>query len=483
MLAASLALHALMTSSVSAPPLPREFRAAWIASVANIDWPSKPGLSESEQQSEMTRILDQVDRMNMNAIIFQIRPTADAFYRSKLEPWSWFLSGEQGKGPSYDPLEFTIREAHARGIEVHVWFNPYRAFHNTQQGPATDSHVSKTHPQYVYRYGSFLWMDPGVKFVQDRSFAVMMDVLERYDIDGMHIDDYFYPYPVRENGRVVPFPDDKTYAAYRRRGGQLSLSDWRRKNVDDFVERLYDGIKDRKPWVKFGVSPFGIYRPGIPRGITAGVDQYEDLAADALKWWENGWLDYLAPQLYWPIEQRPQSFPVLLEWWKSTNKKNRHLWPGLFTSRLGDANTTYNPEQIVRQIRMTRDPEVNGHIHFSMKSFMLDWQGINDALEDNVYQQRALVPATPWLDARNPSTPSVSLNGTTLTFGRPENADVRFWAVQAQFADGWRLIEVTKAEAKAVDLGGKLQGASHVAVAAVDRVGNASTQRVFEVVR
>lgn len=481
MLAASLAFGALGAAAVTPPALPREFRAAWVATVDNIDWPSKPGLPADQQQQEMIRILDTVDRMNMNAIIFQIRPSADSLYRSKIEPWSWFLTGGSAKAPNpdYDPLEFTIREAHKRGIEVHVWFNPYRAWHFKQQGEMDASHISKTHPQFVYRYGNFMWMDPGVKFIQDRSFAVFMDVLQRYDVDGMHIDDYFYPYPVRENGRVVPFPDQGTYQAYRRRGGKLSLSDWRRKNVDDFVKRLHQGIRQRKPWVRFGISPFGIYRPGIPKGITAGVDQYEDLAADALKWWREGWCDYFAPQLYWPIEQKPQSFPVLLEWWKSQNVKNRHLWPGLFTSRLGDANTTYNPSQIERQIRMTRDPEVNGHIHFSMKSFLQDWQGINAAIMDDTYAEKALPPATPWLDSRAPAAPQVSRQGTQLVFGAPENRDVRFWAVQAQFGSKWRLLEVTKAEAKTVDLGKKLEGASAVAVAAIDRVGNASPQRVL----
>ena len=318
-------------------------------------------------------------------------------------------------------------------------------------------------------------MDPGAKLVQDRSFEVFMDVVDRYDVDGIHIDDYFYPYPVRESGKVVPFPDSKTYAAYKQAGGVLSLSNWRRKNVDDFIERVYKGLKQRKAWVKFGISPFGIYRPGIPQGITAGVDQYEDLSADALKWWQEGWLDYFTPQLYWPIEQTAQSFPVLLEYWKSTNAKKRHLWPGLFTSRLGDNAPNWDAKQVVRQLQLTDEPAVNGAVHFSMKALMNDWKGIDQALLDGPYRDRKLVPASPWLGNKVPPTPSAKKEGNIIILEKPGTADARFFAIQQEVRGSWRLVKVVEAVGQSVVL--KDSGA--VAISLIDRVGNASAPRVL----
>ena len=477
MLATTLAMT--MLSQSPPPALPREFRAAWVATVDNIDWPSKPGLSSDEQKREMLRILETASRLHLNAIIFQIRPSADALYRSKIEPWSWYLSGVAGKGPDYDPLSFTIAEAHKRGIELHVWFNPYRAVHPVQKGAPSADHISQTHPDSVHKYGGYMWMDPGVKYIQDRSFAVFMDVVKRYDVDGIHIDDYFYPYPIREAGQVVPFPDAKTYAAYQGRGGTLTLSNWRRKNVDDFIHRVYVGLKKEKSWVKFGISPFGIYRPGVPKGITAGVDQYEDLSADALRWWEEGWCDYFSPQLYWPIEQTPQSFPVLLDYWKSTNKHKRHLWPGLFTSRLGDKANYWNPEQVVRQLKLTKDSKVRGAVHFSMKAFLNNWQDLNEALVAGPYKERALVPASPWLDAGIPKMPKATRSGTKVTLEKPRGADARFFAFQGEIGGIWKVLRVVDASEQVVDLGPGAANATSISVSLIDRAGNSSTPTVL----
>ncbi|MCC7101810.1 MAG: family 10 glycosylhydrolase [Fimbriimonadaceae bacterium] len=471
----STILATTLMAQATPPPVEREFRAAWVATVDNIDWPTKPGLSSDQQKLEMVRILERAQKLNMNAIIFQIRPSADALYRSKLEPWSHYLSGQAGKGPDYDPLAFAIKEAHQRGLELHVWFNPYRAFHPAQKSSIPADHIANTHKDIVYSYGGYRWMDPGAKLVQDRSFEVFMDVVDRYDVDGIHIDDYFYPYPVRESGKVVPFPDSKTYAAYKQAGGVLSLSNWRRKNVDDFIERVYKGLKQRKAWVKFGISPFGIYRPGIPQGITAGVDQYEDLSADALKWWQEGWLDYFTPQLYWPIEQTAQSFPVLLEYWKSTNAKKRHLWPGLFTSRLGDNAPNWDAKQVVRQLQLTDEPAVNGAVHFSMKALMNDWKGIDQALLDGPYKDRKLVPASPWLGNKVPPTPSAKKEGNIIILEKPGTADARFFAIQQEVRGSWRLVKVVEAVGQSVVL--KDSGA--VAISLIDRVGNASAPRVL----
>jgi uncharacterized lipoprotein YddW (UPF0748 family) len=461
-------LSALLLSVVSQPnpEIPRDFRAAWVATVDNIDWPTKPGLSTATQQAEMIGILNTIQKLNMNAIIFQIRPHGDSMYKSKIEPWSWYLTGESGIAPNppYDPLQFTIDEARKRNIEVHVWFNPYRANHGAQKGPMTKSHISKTNPSSVYKYGNFEWMDPGDPLVQKRSYDVFMDVLKRYDIDGIHIDDYFYPYPVKD----TPFPDDRTYNAFKAKGGKLSKSDWRRKNVDDFVEKVYKGIKKEKPWVKFGISPFGIYRPGIPAGIKAGVDQYEDLSADALKWYQKGWCDYFTPQLYWPIEQTAQSFPVLLDWWKSQNKMNRHFWPGLYTGRL---NEGWETSQVTRQLDMIQDRGLDGGVHFSMKSFTNNYKGINQALLAGPYQEKAIVPASPWLDGKAPAMPNVKKTDDPRVFRLEGGAlDVHQHVILTEDKGKFKITGVYEGH---MDLK-MTTGSERMVIYAIDRVGNAS---------
>ena len=336
----------------SPPELAREFRAVWVATVGNIDWPSRRGLPAEVQQAELLAILDRAATIGLNAVVFQVRPGADALYPSSLEPWSEYLTGTMGVAPDpyYDPLEFAIREAHLRGMELHAWFNPYRARHPSARSPIASSHISRTHPDLVERYGTHLWMDPGEPEVQDRSVAVILDVVRRYDIDGVHIDDYFYPYQERTpRGRLIPFPDDASFARYRAAGGPLQRNDWRRDNVDRLVERLYREIKQTKRWVKFGISPFGIWRPGYPAQIT-GLDAYETLYADARKWLANGWLDYFSPQLYWRIGQEAQSYPVLLDWWASQNSLDRHIWPGNYVDRVGSGGVGWPAEEIVAQI-------------------------------------------------------------------------------------------------------------------------------------
>ncbi|MGH7670612.1 MAG: glycoside hydrolase family 10 protein, partial [Gemmatimonadaceae bacterium] len=313
-------------AAVVAPPVMREFRGVWVATVDNIDWPSEPGLSTTEQKAELTAILDRAAALHLNAVIFQVRPSADALYESKLEPWSAFLTGRMGRPPAplWDPLAFAVREAHARGLELHAWFNPFRARYPGDDGPAASSHVSRRLPGLVHQYGRYEWMDPGSAETRAMAIRVILDVVKRYDVDGVHIDDTFYPYPVSRGGRDVPFPDDATYRAYRKRGGTLSHDDWRRHSVDLFVEQLYHAVKQVKPWVKVGISPFGIWRPGNPPSVK-GLDAYASIFADSRLWLANGWVDYLAPQLYWPIEPKQQSFPALLKWWAAQNTAGRIL--------------------------------------------------------------------------------------------------------------------------------------------------------------
>lgn len=373
---------------------PREFRAAWVATVANINWPSEPGLSVHQQKAEATELLDLLEENNFNAVIFQVRPQADALYKSDLEPWSYYLTGEQGKAPSpsYDPLEFWIREAHKRKLELHVWLNPYRA-HHVAGGPVSEHSVVNTLPELVVELESgYYWFDPSLEATRTHSKSVVMDIVTRYDIDGVHFDDYFYPYPSYHNGK--DFPDQRSWTAYREAGGTLSRGDWRRNAVNTFIQDVYTSVKDLKPHVKFGISPFGIWRPGYPESV-AGFDQYDVLYADARKWLNEGWVDYFTPQLYWPVNQIPQSFPVLLKWWSDENDKNRHLWPGMSIGRLqGDQQK----DEVLNQIMISRaiTDQSPGTVHWSIQPLVND-STLRHTLRNTVYSEEALVPPSPWL--------------------------------------------------------------------------------------
>ncbi len=402
--------------SAVAPPLAREFRGVWVASVANIDWPSKRTLSTAEQQAELIALLDRAAALKLNAVLFQIRPAADALYASKIEPWSEYLTGAQGRAPVpfWDPLAFAITEAHARNLELHAWFNPYRARHTDAKSPLSRTHIARTHPSLVKPYAGYLWMDPGEPAVRARTMRVVLDVVKRYDVDGVHIDDYFYPYPENDRrGRAIVFPDDRSWKRYVREGGTLGRADWRRRNVDLLVQALDEGVHKSKPWVRFGISPFGIWRPGYPTQVR-GLDAYEKLYADARKWLREGWVDYFTPQLYWPTTKREQAYPALLDWWVGENVMGRHLWPGNFTSRAGGVGSgAFSVGELVEQIRVTRlQNGATGNVHFSMRSFLTNQAGMNDTLLVGPYATPALVPATPWLKAAAPPLPTVRLNET-----------------------------------------------------------------------
>jgi uncharacterized lipoprotein YddW (UPF0748 family) len=472
-------------SQVLTPPaMPREFRAAWVATVDNIDWPSKRNLPVSRQKSELIRILDTARAMNLNAIIFQVRPSADALYSSRLEPWSEYLTGAQGQPPSpyYDPLEFAVSEAHKRGLELHCWFNPYRALHPAQKGPVAPNHISRTQPSIVKQYGKYLWMDPGEPDVQRRSLQVMLDVVKRYDVDGVHIDDYFYPYKEKgPDGQLLDFPDGPSYARYRAGGGALGRDDWRRKNVDDFIRNLYEGIKRERKTVKFGISPFGIYRPGYPAGIKAGVDQYADLYADARRWLVEGWCDYFTPQLYWPIKQTAQAYPALLDWWLEQNPKGRHVWPGNFTSLTSPSEKNWPAQEVVDQIAITRQRGANGNVHFSMKAFLENYNGITTTLMRGAYSKPALVPASKWLDDKAPQPPKVETKQTgdgrwSIDWKPDGDRDIEFYAVSVQTDGTWGAPGVGSGTNMSLSqVPGK---PTRVSVIAIDRAGNESRPTV-----
>jgi uncharacterized lipoprotein YddW (UPF0748 family) len=424
------------------PPAPaREFRGAWIATVANKDWPSAPGLSVAQQKAELISLLDTAVRLKLNAVIFQVRPSCDAVYASTMEPWSAYLTGVPGQPPQpyYDPLAFAIQEAHRRGLELHAWFNPFRA-RLTPSAPLAPNHISRTHPQWVRSYGDQLWLDPGEPAVRQYVLQVIMDVVRRYDIDGVQFDDYFYPYGVPGGGvKNLPFPDEASWRTYGIRSG-LGRDDWRRQNINQFVQSVYQNIKAVKPWVKFGISPFGIWRPGNPPQIR-GSDAYAELFADSRLWLASGWVDYLAPQLYWPINPPEHSFPVLLNWWAQQNVRQRNLWPGLAAYQAG---VEFPPAEIARQIQCTRaQPGASGDILFHLKSFEE-----NSALASAVasqYTQPALVPPSPWLDPSLPAKPQLadreSNDGLIFQWASPGGNTIAKWVLQFCGTDyAWRTI-------------------------------------------
>ncbi|HTB83448.1 MAG TPA: family 10 glycosylhydrolase [Candidatus Sulfotelmatobacter sp.] len=394
-------------SSVVPPAPQREFRAAWIATVGNSCWPSKPGLPVAQQKAELLAMLDRAAAMKMNAVIFQVRPACDALYASSLEPWSEYLTGVQGRAPQpfYDPLAYAIQEAHKRGLELHAWFNPFRAHHFQSVSPICARHISRTHPEMVRSYGKYLWLDPGEPAVRDYSLGVIMDVVKRYDVDGIHLDDYFYPYHETNSFGDISFPDSPSWKKYGVASG-LSRDDWRRQNVDVFVEQLYHSIKGAKPWVKFGISPFGIWRPKNPPGIS-GFDSYQEIYCDSRKWLRAGWCDYIAPQLYWGIQPPKTSFTTLLNWWEGENIQHRHVWPGMDSLKVGEK---WQPEEIENQITFSRQYPGAGHIHWSINALMRN-PALDSALVQNIYQQPALIPASPWLGSTPPPQPDILVTG------------------------------------------------------------------------
>lgn len=465
-----------VTESNNPSTVNREFRAAWVATVANINWPSKPGLPVEQQKKEAIELLDFLQQHNYNAVIFQVRPQADALYKSSLEPWSYYLTGKQGKAPEpfYDPLQYWIEAAHDRGLELHVWLNPYRA-HHVSGGPVTEQSVVTTQPQLVVHLKEgYWWFDPSLKATQDHGVNVVMDIVKRYDIDGVHFDDYFYPYA--SYNKNEDFPDSTSWNKYRQAGGKLTKSDWRRQSVNTFIERVYNDIKKEKKHVKFGLSPFGIWRPGYPSSI-AGFDQYEELYADARLWLNKGWIDYFSPQLYWPINRYAQSFPVLLGWWATENTQQRHLWPGISVGRdSSDKNTT----EIVNQVMISRGmlPNSSGTVHWSISSVTKNPK-MAKALVEGPYKNQALVPASPWLNQAVPAPPAVNLQRQNDSFfvqwEHPDIATVFRWVVYYKYGNtvNYTIVNRNTRSLRIAATDGK-KILTSIAVSAVSRTGNES---------
>jgi uncharacterized lipoprotein YddW (UPF0748 family) len=466
-------------SSLVPPGPDREFRGVWVSSVGEDSWLAQAGPSTAAQKAYLVTIMDMAVHLKLNAVIFHVRPACDALYASRLEPWSENLTGTMGKAPRpyYDPLAFAIEEAHKRGLELHAWFNPYRALHFTSRSTIPTNHITRARPQLVRRYGNYVCLDPGERQVQDHTVNVVMDVVNRYDVDGVQFDDYFYPDRTAADG---DFPDS---ASWKRFGASTGLTrdDWRRENVNTLIQRVYSTIKAAKPWVKFGVSPAGIWRPGFPESVR-GRDAYTAIYADSRKWLMNGWLDYFAPQLYWTIQAQEQSFPVLLAWWSEQNVKRRHLWPGLAAYNA----PRWSAEEIPEQIQIVRNQSsVPGYILFNATS-LINNAGLAGALKQTVNSAPALVPSSPWLGippARPALTAGTNQGWPALlraTWQVPGGDGLRHWVLQTRLNGEWTTQILPPNKTSQIFQGSAPEA---IAVSAVDRAGNMSPAAVVALVQ
>ncbi|MEV5609854.1 family 10 glycosylhydrolase [Streptomyces sp. NPDC052225] len=359
-------------------PGPREMRGMWLATVANRDWPSRAGLTAAEQRAELIAHLDTAVRRRLNTVVFQVRPTADALWPSPYEPWSQVLTGTQGQDPGWDPLGTAVTEAHRRGLELHAWFNPYRIANHTDPSRLLPTHPARLHPDWVVPYGGKLYYNPGLpevrRFVQD----AMLDAVRKYAIDAVHFDDYFYPYPVA--GQT--FDDDAAYARYG--GGFADRAAWRRDNIDRLVREMAARIKRARPHVRFGISPFAVWRNMAtdPEGsdTTAGVQTYDNLHADTRKWVRERWIDYIVPQVYWNIGFAAADYAKLVRWWADVVRGTGvRLYIGEALYKAGDPAQPaawQDPAELSRHLDYADGfPEVRGHVYFSAKEVGQDRNG------------------------------------------------------------------------------------------------------------
>ncbi|WP_436530494.1 family 10 glycosylhydrolase [Actinoplanes sp. HUAS TT8] len=462
----------------------RELRGMWLTTVYNLDFPSRPGLSEDQVKAEYERWLDLAVAQNHNAIFVHVRPSGDAFWPSAYAPWSNWLTGRfDGKSPGWDPMAFMVSEAHARGLEFHAWFNPYRGTQPAPSGVGTDAtklapnHPLRLHPEWRIAYptgktGRF-YFDPGIpearKFVEDS----MLEAVQKYDVDGVHFDDFFYPYP---EGSDEDFPDAASFKKY---GAGQSKADWRRENVNTLVREMHDRIQQIKPWVKFGISPFGIWRNRTtdPKGsASSGLESYDAIFADTRKWVQNGWLDYIAPQLYWTIGFDKADYTTLLKWWTSLVKGTKvQLYIGMADYRVGESGDWSKPAMLDREMTLNRQYGVQGEIHFSAAQVRGDKLGAVTRYRKAHYASPALLPRLDRLAAAAPPTPQ-------LTTVRKDASGKLIFAQSGLESTNWALYRTTGGPAELVATGrtGTEITDAHPAatgtycLSAVDRNGNES---------
>ncbi len=388
----------------------REFRAVWVATVSNMDFPSHPGLNEAEFTKEWIALTEFFKGAGFNAIIAQIRPAADAFYPSGLAPWSKYLSGRQGQAPQpfYDPLEIMIREAHLRGLEFHAWLNPFRASVDLDTLALADTHPLKLHPEWGVQYGKKIYFNPGLPQVRNYLTEIVEEILVHYDVDAIHFDDYFYPYKIK--GEV--FLDSLEFAHYG--FGFSKLEDWRRNNVNLLIEQISKKIKGVSPHVKFGISPFGVWRnadkdPVNGSNTQASQTSYDDLYADILKWLEMGWIDYVAPQIYWNIGFQVADYETLVKWW-SDHCYDRNLYIGQAAYKIAKngEDAWHLPSEIPKQIQLNRsDENVSGSIFFNASAMLKNPLGLMDSLRHDYFAHRALLPELHYLESEEPIAPAI----------------------------------------------------------------------------
>ncbi|MEO5684008.1 MAG: family 10 glycosylhydrolase [Chitinophagaceae bacterium] len=388
-----------------------EFRGVWVATVDNIDWPTRGNYNTDSQKAEFIKLLDMHQRNGMNAVIVQVRPCTDAFYPSQYEPWSQWLTGKQGLPPSpyYDPLQFMIEEAHKRGMEFHAWCNPYRAEFQVGKSSIAPTHITRVHPEWFLTYGNTRYFDPGNKQAQQFVVRVIRDMVSRYDVDAVHFDDYFYPYRIAGK----EFPDNTSYQQY---GNGMDREDWRRSNTDSIILALSKAIKEEKKYCRFGISPFGVWRneskDTAGSATTAGQTNYDDLYADILLWLKEGWIDYVAPQLYWEFGHKAAPYEVLLDWW-GKHSYGRHCYIGLGIYRAGSNTAWRDKTQLPRMITAMRNTaNIDGAIYFSSKTFDKNPNGWNDSLQNNYYKYPAPIPAMPWIDSSVIAPPGLTISNT-----------------------------------------------------------------------
>ena len=390
-----------------------EFRGVWVATVDNIDFPSTKFLNTESQKAEFINLLDMHKRNGMNAVVVQIRPAADAFYPSQYEPWSEWLSGTQGKPPSpyYDPLEFMITETHKRGMEFHAWMNPYRAVFDIKKSSVSPTHVTRIHPEWFLNYGGVKYFDPGNKDVQQYVTNIVKDVVTRYDVDAIHFDDYFYPYR-------IPGKEFGDTASFRKYGNGMAKETWRRSNVDSIILMLGTTIKKEKPFCKFGISPFGVWRnidkDAEGSNTRAGQTNYDDLYADILLWLKMKWIDYVVPQLYWEIGQKVVGYEVLIDWWaRHAYGRQLYIGQGIYRSMEPRSYAWKNRSELPNQIKKLREyPQVQGSVFFSSSTFSSNPNGWNDSLKNNYYKYPAIIFPISWIDSVKPVRPVLSFDSS-----------------------------------------------------------------------
>jgi uncharacterized lipoprotein YddW (UPF0748 family) len=430
----TLLVFIIQTLSYAQPKF--EFRGAWIATIGGIDFPNPNTRSDANAvQQEYINILNHLDDCGINAVVVQVRPAADAFYASTYEPWSKYCTGTQGMPPSpfYDPLQFMIKEAHKRGMEFHAWFNPYRALVDATKNPNPSTHITYQHPEWFINYGGKRYFNPGLPAVRQYVYKVVCEVVEKYDIDAVHFDDYFYPYRIAGK----EFPDQGTFLVHG--NNYINKNDWRRYNVNIFIEEISAKIKAIKPYVKLGISPFGVWRnkskdpDGSP--TQGGQTNYDDLYADVLLWLKNKWVDYMLPQLYWEQSHTKVGFNTLLDWW-STHSYGRAMYigHGLYQVANNKAAAWHNPAEIEQQVYAVRaNKNVQGSCYYSTAYFFKNKLGVIDRMKNSYNKTKSIVPPMPWIDKQAPMPPKVLsaklLNNMLSISVKPITEDSKYYVL------------------------------------------------------